>query len=56
MTTTARKSAEPVEPEKPKARTLASSVHVDGQWYQAGDTVPADVAKQINNESAWAAE
>lgn len=41
---------------KPKARTLASAVHVDGRWFYAGDSVPADVAKQITNESAWATE
>lgn len=38
------------------AKKLATYVSVDGQWYGPNDDVPADVAKQITNESAWAAD
>jgi hypothetical protein len=35
-------------------KVLATTVHVDGKVYAAGDSVPADVAKQITNPKAWA--
>lgn len=35
-------------------RVLASTVHVDGAVYEAGASVPAEVAKLITNPKAWA--
>lgn len=37
-------------------RRLARSVHVDGHWYRAGDTVPDDIAEKITNPRAFAAD
>lgn len=35
------------------SRTLAVHTTVDGVTYPAGSTPPADVAKQIDNPTAW---
>ena len=35
---------------------LAVFVHVDGKQYGPDDSVPADVAKKIENPDAWAEE
>lgn len=35
---------------------LAVYVHVDGKQYGPTDTVPADVAKRIDNPDVWAEE
>ena len=35
------------------AKTLAMTVHVDGKVYKAGESVDADVAKQITNPKAF---
>lgn len=47
---------QPEDGDKPKGKgkRLASFVHVGGKVYGPNDDVPADVAKQITNEKAWA--
>lgn len=37
-------------------KKLAVYVHVNGVQYGPDDTVPAEVAKQINNPDVWAEE
>jgi hypothetical protein len=37
-----------------KQRVLATTVHVNGEVYEAGTSVPADVAELISNPKAWA--
>lgn len=37
-------------------RKLAVYVHVDGKQYGPDDTVPAEVAKKIDNPDVWAEE
>lgn len=37
-------------------RKLAKAMHVGGRWYKAGETVPDDVAEQIRNPAAFAAD
>lgn len=36
-----------------KSRKLAATVHLDGEVYEAGTKVPADIAKRIDNPKAW---
>lgn len=37
-----------------KGKKLTANVYVDGELYAAGSRPPADVAKRITNEKAWA--
>lgn len=37
-------------------KSLTAGVYVDGKFYEAGSTPPAEVAKQIVNPKAWGGE
>lgn len=37
-------------------KKLVRAVNVDGEWYQPGDDVPAEVAERITNPKAWTSE
>lgn len=39
-----------------ESRTLARTVHIDGQVWRAGDTPPPEVAEKITNPAAWDAD